>query len=58
MVQMFGPDQAVRDTSGNHDWAKPFTWYAMGVRAKPHGQALRAPSLLPARLQLCMLAVV
>ena len=26
VIQMFGPDQAERDTTGSHEWAKPFTW--------------------------------
>ena len=26
VIQIIGPDQAERDTTGSHDWAKPFTW--------------------------------
>ena len=25
VIQMFGPDQAERNTTGSHEWAKPFT---------------------------------
>ena len=52
---MFGPDQAVRDKDGKHEFAKPFTWWvdkAQGARSgaatRPRARALaaRAPGVL------------
>ena len=48
VIQMFGPDQAARDTTGSHDWAKPFTWCdpmrARGAACWPMGRENPQPS--------------
>ena len=56
VVQMFGPDQAVRDKSGNRDWAKPFTWCVRHHTTGATAEHAHVPACLLACLPACLLA--
>ena len=54
VVQMFGPDQAVRDKSGNRDWAKPFTWCVRHHTTGATAEHAHVPACLLACLPACV----